>query len=190
MKNVFCSRCTESCSFTHIHISIDLWVIFHVGYYRVLCRPLLVFHRYFGMIYFLCISKCLLTPISYIYPFLTPFLWLNHKFVFSTWDCLSPWKYVHLYEFSDNISDILGHMSFAFWLTSRCVITSRLICGAAYAFLLFLFVTNIPFYHYTTSSLSIGMLWTFFCFYVLAITVLLQCTFACLCVSDSGGLRL
>ena len=27
MKNVFSSRCTESCPFTHIHISIDLWVL-------------------------------------------------------------------------------------------------------------------------------------------------------------------
>ena len=28
----------------------------------------------------------------------------------------------------------------------------------------------------------------FFCFHVLAISILLQCTFACLCLSDSGGL--
>ena len=66
-----------------------------------------------------------------IYAFVTPFHWLNHKFVFSIWDCLSLWKYVHFYEFSDNISDIMGHLSFAFWLTSRFVIISRLICAAA-----------------------------------------------------------
>ena len=96
-------------------------------------------------------------PNILIYPLLTPFLWLNHKFVFSVWDCLSLWKYVHFYEFSDTISDIIGHLSFAFWLTSRCVIISRLICGAAYAILLSFFVANIPFCTYTTSSLSIHL---------------------------------
>ena len=89
-----------------------------------------------------------------ISPFLTPFLWVNHKFFFSIWDCLSLWKYVHFYEFSDDISDILGHLSFVFWLTSFCVIISRLICGAAYA-ILFFFVANTPICPYTSSSLSI-----------------------------------
>ena len=72
-----------------------------------------------------------------IYAFVTPFHWLNHKFAFSIWDCLSLWKYVHFCEFSDNISDIMGHLSFAFWLTSRCVIICRLVCGAANGTVLF-----------------------------------------------------
>ena len=97
------------------------------------------------------------SPNILISPFLTPFLWLNHKCVFSMWDCLSLWKYVHFYEFSDDISDILGHLSLAFWLTSRCVIISRLIFGAAYAILLLFFMTNIPMCPYTTSSLSIHL---------------------------------
>ena len=96
-------------------------------------------------------------PNILIYPFLTPFLWLNHQFVFSIWDCLSLWKYFHFYEFSDNISDSIGHLSFTFWLTSHWVIISRLLCGAAYAILLFFFVVDIPFCPYTTSSLFIHL---------------------------------
>ena len=49
----------------YINVSvIYLCILYRVGYYRVLPRPLLVFHRYFVIIYFICISTCLLTLIS------------------------------------------------------------------------------------------------------------------------------
>ena len=87
-------------------------------------------------------------------------------------------------------NDILRYLSFAFRLTSCSVITSRIIYGAAKSSVSVFCTAHIPLCTWITSSLNIHLLMgILFASMSWLLWRLLQCTFAILCLLDSGLLR-
>ena len=138
MQCCVCSRCTESVSL--IHISFHVWILFHIGYYRMLCRPLLVFGMSLAIRYFISISVCLLNPISYVIHSSHLSIWLTTS-LFSEYVSvlLCGNKFININFYITPIRDIIGYVSLAFWLTSSCMIICSIIYGAANGIVLILF---------------------------------------------------
>ena len=88
------------------------------------------------------------------------------------------------------INDIMGYLSYPFDLLNLIwlFLGSSVVLKTA----LLIFYPRLLFHsiHIPLLLCPFICLWIFFCFHVLSISILLQCTFACLCLSDSGGLRL
>ena len=80
---------------------------------------------------------------------------------------------------------MIGYVSFAFWLTTSCVITSRLLYGPANGIVSFFvpwLVFHLYMYQFFVRSSLDGRCGRF---HVSPIVILLQCRFACLCLSSS-----
>ena len=87
-------------------------------------------------------------------------------------------------------SEIIRYLSFAFRLTSCSAIISRIISGAAKSSVSLFSTANIPLCTWTTSSLSTHLLMAILVASMSwLLCILLQCTFARLCLLDSGLLR-
>ena len=86
------------------------------------------------------------------------------------------------------INDIIGYLSYPFHLLNFIwlFLVSTVVLNTA----LFIFFPRLLFHsvHIPLLLCPFICLWTFFCLYVLAISIFLQCTVACHCLSDSDGL--
>ncbi len=80
---------------------------------------------------------------------------------------------------------MIGYVSFAFSLTTRGVITSRLIYGAANGIVSFFSLANIPSVHGGVLLCPPICWWTFWLLPYLGYCNTVQCRFACLCLSNS-----
>ena len=80
---------------------------------------------------------------------------------------------------------MIGYVSFAFSLTTRGVITSRLIYGAANGIGSFFTLANIPSVHGGVLLCPPICWWSFWLLPNLGYCNTVQCRFACLCLSNS-----
>ena len=156
-----CSGCARCGSFTYMHIicapsdpfltwvRTQCWVVF--SWYSVGLWCLYTSH----VLVYLCFQNML------IYPVLKPFHLVNHTFVDRIFDCLALWIIFIGINFQVTaLSDIIGYVSFAFWLTSCCdYLQTHLWCCKRHCFSFFLGYCSIC--PCTSSSFPFIFGWTF-----------------------------
>ena len=119
--------------------------------YSSLCYRTLFF------IHPICTSLHLLIPNSHSIHSPAPFPLGNHESILWLWICFKD-KFVCVMLQVLHVSDIIGCLSFSFWLTSLSMIISRSVHIAANGNASFLRLNSIPSYVCITSSLSTHLL--------------------------------
>ena len=143
-------------TYTHIHIPLFFRFYPQIGHYRALCS----YGRFLLVIYFMYSNMYMSIPISQSIP-APPFPNSNHKFVFYICDSILVLWTGSFVQFLGSIYKQYHMIFLLLWFTSHGMTISQFSHVAAKGILSFLWLSIIPPYIHTTSSLSVPLLMDF-----------------------------